>query len=362
MIPFPVWGVFCIAAAGVCSADVSDIFQPKKGMTTIVIEDGVGRQISVPYPLKRVVAASGSYGPETILALGAKDRLVGVGDYAKLFSLHIAPLVEDIPGIGLRDPSAEKILEIGPEAVIFYECYYPYPDALMQALDGAGIISVMMGFHRPEVFEKHIRIMGMLIEKEVQAEKLIDFEKQVIDRIEQGVGKIPFSGRPNVYLEQYYDFRTITPDSPDHALLTMCGGNNIFGDLPKTGALAAYISPETVIERNPDIIIKHISSSAIKNSGYGALDDTEFRKIRNRILHRGGWEKITAIKNNKVYILNTEVKATHASVYCAYFARWFHPEIFRDLNGTAIYREWMETFLNVPFKGVYAYPETEVAQ
>ena len=51
---------------------------------SLTITDGVGRQVAIPYPLTRVVAAS-SYGAEMILALGAKTSLAGVGDYAKTF-------------------------------------------------------------------------------------------------------------------------------------------------------------------------------------------------------------------------------------------------------------------------------------
>ena len=327
---------------------------------SVIVTDGVGRRVEVPYPLKRVAAASGSYGPETILALGAGDRLAGVGEYAKLHALHISPLLEGVPGVGLKEPSAEKILEIAPQAVVFYECYYPYPDSLMNALEEAGISALMMDFHRPEVFDRHIRIMGRLLEKEQRAEEMIAFEKKYLDLIDSRVAGIADEDKPRVYVEQYYDLRTATTANPDHVLLNRCGGIGIFNDLPLSGTLTAYISSESVIERNPDVIVKQVGTSGIYRSGYGATDASQLEEARNRIMKRPGWDQIKAVKNGRVYVLNTETKATHPSVYCSYLARWLHPGLFEDLDAADIYRMWMEDFLNIEYKGVYAFPEKPV--
>ena len=336
--------------------------KPEENKTTLTITDGVGRRVTVPYPLTRVAAASGSYGPEALLALGAGKALVGVGDYAKRHARHISPLLRNTPGIGLKEPSAEKILEIAPQAVIFYECYYPYPKALMNSLKGAGISAIMMDFHRPEVFEQNIRIMGKLIGKADRAEQLITFESQILDRIKQRVGRIPPDQRRRVFFEQYHDLQTVTADNPDHLLLTVCGGIDIFSDRGPSPSLTATVSPEAVIERNPQVIIKHIGSSRITNSGYGATNADALKAVRNRILNRPGWENIDAVKHGRVYVLNTETKATHPSVYCAYIAKWLYPDLFDDFDPVAIYRQWMETFLEVRYKGIYAYPETPVEE
>ena len=329
---------------------------------TLTITDGVGRQVMVPDPLTRIAAASGSYGPEAILALDAREALVGVGDYAKRHALHIAPLLQNIPGVGLKEPSAEKILEIAPQAVIFYECYYPYPQALMDALKRAGISPIMMDFHRPEVFERNIRIMGKLLGKAGRAEQLIAFENRILDRIKQRVGRIPPDQRRRVFLEQYHDLQTVTADNPDHLLLTVCGGIDIFSDRGPSPSLTAMVSPEAVIERNPQVIIKHTSSNRIINSGYAATNADDLKAIRNRVMNRPGWENIDAVKKGRVYMLNTETKATHPSVYCAYIAKWLYPDLFDDLDPVAIYRQWMETFLEVRYKGIYAYPEKPVEE
>ena len=330
------------------------------GKTAVTFIDGAGRRVSLPYPLMRVAAASGSYGPETILALDAKDRLVGVGDYAKKYTLHIAPLLRDIPGIGLKRPSAEKILEIAPQAVIFYECYYPYPENLMNVMRNAGIGAIMMDFHRPEVFERHIRIMGKILDRSERAEELIAFEKKYLGMIAGRVSRVPAEKRPRVYLEQYQEYRTVTPSHPDFILLRNCGGNNVCRDLSPSLGTTAFITSEKVVEQNPDIIIKHVSTNRVHTGGYAARGTEELEQVRNGIMKRPGWEKVSAVRSGRVYVLNTETKATHPSVYCSYIARWLYPERFKDLDAVGVYREWMERFLNVPYKGIYAFPEKPV--
>gem|GEM_PF-7077256 len=49
----------------------------------ITIVDSLGRTVRVPCPPKRIVAMGGSYGPETLLAFGVLDKIVGVTDSAK---------------------------------------------------------------------------------------------------------------------------------------------------------------------------------------------------------------------------------------------------------------------------------------
>ncbi|WP_419657437.1 ABC transporter substrate-binding protein [Desulfosarcina variabilis] len=327
----------------------------------IKIVDGVGRHVEVPYPLRRIVAANGTYGPEMLCSLGASDRIVAVADHAKLGTLHLASFLEQVPGVGRTTAlNAEKVVEVNPQVVLLYENFYPYPEAFMDVLNLAGIKMVVMDFHRPEVFDARIRLMGRLLDRQERAESLIVFENRHLDLIQQRIAHMPVKKRPRVYLESYRPFQVVTPRNPDHALLKTCGGINIFNDLTTPASSVAIAAAETIIERNPDIIIKHISTDIVPGAGYGARDAGALEKVRALVMKRPGWEKISAVKTGKVYVIDTGAKATHPSVYCAYLAKWLHPEVFKDVDPTVVYRQWMETFLGIPFKGVYAYPEEPV--
>jgi len=186
---------------------------------TMRIQDGLGRQVDVPSPLKRLVVSSGSYGPETICALGARDTLVGIDNYAKVSALHISSLLKNVPGVGRGIPNTEKVLELAPQAIIVYESRYPFSESFLNTMNSAGIAIIAMDFHKPEVFERHIRVMGNLLGKEKRAEELIDFENHYLNLIKKRVSKIPSGKRPRAYLESYQNFQAVTPGCADQHLL-----------------------------------------------------------------------------------------------------------------------------------------------
>lgn len=72
----------------------------------ITVTDSKGRQVKVSCPPERIVAIGGSYGPETLLAFGVQDKIVGVADYeqtAKLRGLGFHGLLNTK---GLASPNA----------------------------------------------------------------------------------------------------------------------------------------------------------------------------------------------------------------------------------------------------------------
>jgi iron complex transport system substrate-binding protein len=352
----PYRGVHLYPPIGAGSA-VWEVAKKESFRSRLAIIDGVGRRVDVPLPLKRIVAANGTYGPEMLCSFGVSDRIVGITDHAAMPKLHLSAFLRNIPALGkTRQINTEKVIELAPDAVLLYETFYPYMRAFTDNLDRAGIKMIVMDFHRPEVFDQRIRLMGTLLGKQKRAEELIAFEQKQFGRIKNRLKKIPVSKLPRVYLESYLDYTTVTPKNPDHKLLKTCGGTNIFHDLNLADSLSVTVAPEAVIERNPDVIIKHISTNHVLNSGYGAKDPNGLAQVRAAIMRRPGWQNVSAIKSGRVYILDTGTKATHPSIYCAYIAKWLHPGRFEDLDPEAVYRQWMQQFLGLAFKGIYAYP------
>lgn len=352
----PYQGVYvypAIAAAG----PATNAAKKESSERSMAIIDGVGRRVDVPVPLKRIVAANGTFGPEMLCAFGVSDRIVGVTDHAAKPTLHLSAFLQNIPTVGKsRQLNTEKVIELSPDAVLLYETFHPYPQSFTDTLDHAGIKMIVMDFHRPEVFEQRMHLLGKLLDRQERAEELIAFEQKQFNRIKNRLKGLVASKLPRVYLESYLDYTTVTPRNPDHELLNTCGGINIFHDLRMANSMAATIAPEAVIERNPDVIIKHISTDHVPNSGYGARDADGLAQVRTAMMRRPGWGKVNAFKSGRIFILDTGTKAAHPSIYSAYIAKWLHPERFEDLHPQELYRQWMQEFLSMAFKGVYAYP------
>lgn len=330
------------------------IFGMEKELTII---DDVERVVTIDMPLERVISIAGSYGPETFCAFGVQDGLVGVADYAKENAPHLNSFLEDIPGVGgSKTPDVEKILELKPQIVHSYACYYQlHSENLEATLNAAGIKLVPIDFHKAKTHHNAVMTMGYLLNRRERANELIDFEDEHLGLIEDRIRGLTDEQKPRVYLESYLDYRTCGSGGYLHDdVLIPCGGINIFEDV--TGTI--YIDPEAAIEKNPQVIIRTIHEGMVP-SGYGVTNTSSMGELRADTMNRPGWNHLDAVKNGRVYLISTAASSTHASVFHSYFAKCLHPELFGDINPEAIHAEWFERYLGIGYDGVWAYPPLE---
>ena len=328
----------------------------------ITIVDDFERIVTIDMPLERMVSIAGSFGPEAFCALGAGDRLVGVGAFAKL-TKELDTCLENIPGItGYGDTlDMEMILELNPQIVHAYAIptFFPKPKH-EEALNAAGIKLFAIDFHRPKTYYKAIRTMGYILHKQERAEELINFEQQHRDLIKERVNDLTDEQKVRVYYSNYPYYygptKTKGKNTPAHDKIELCGGINIFADVE--GSMT--VDPEAVIERNPQVIIANTHSGAKPGAlGYGITDTSSVEEVRNTIMNYPGWDQIDAVKSGRVYFICSEAASTHDSVYLSYMAKYFYPELFEDIDPEAIHAEWFQKFLGIEYKGVYAYPPPE---
>ena len=143
-------------------------------------------------------------------------------------------------------------------------------------------------------------------------------------------------------------------------MYNMAGGINIAEDIKVSWAM---VDAEWVIEQNPDIIVAGVSS----RDSYGADDPSEMAAIREDILNRPELAKVTAVKTGRIYIidhLDISVGGSSTLIGTAYCAKWFHPELFEDLNPEVIHQEYLDRFQRIEYDldehGVFAYPPIEI--
>ena len=181
-----------------------------------------------------------------------------------------------------------------------------------------------------------------------------------MDSIKEKVEKIPAENKhkPKVYFESSKSYSVV---GDKHQDVEAAGGENIFEE---RGA----VDPEAVIDRNPDIIVKVALLSA---SGYrlDSDDTTEIEKVKEEIMNRPELQNVKAVKEGRVYVIScrivpwgpASIGACRALLQNAYLAKWFHPELFEDLDPKAIHQEYLTRFqgldIDLDEKGVFAYPE-----
>ncbi|MHC1576054.1 MAG: ABC transporter substrate-binding protein [Methanosarcinaceae archaeon] len=304
--------------------------------------------VTVPMPIEKIVVFS-NYAAETICTLGAQDKIVGVDDWTKKTKV-LETFVEDKAVINKKGGwDMEKILELNPDIVITYGGRsYPNYEKILNA---AGIQLVQMDFYVVYYWDKETRNLGWMLNNNERAEELIDFEQQHFDLIEERVKDLEEEQKPRFYQESGKDYHTYGPGQTNYDTPIACGGISIFADLPTT---YGEIDPEAVLERNPQVIIKMMAGSMLPH-GYDVTDTGPMEELRNAIMSRPGWDRIDAVKNGRVYLISNEAAGIHTCIWRSYVAKWFHPELFEDVDPVEIHREWLETFLGIEYKGVYAY-------
>jgi len=326
----------------------------KEGELTFV--DSAGKIKTVRKPIKRVVTYN-TNALETMRSIKVeKDRIVGVSIYAVQDKIFF-PEFSDYPAIsGWPTLDCEKILELNPEVVIIYGTFFEsmYEDA-EEKLGPAGITVIGFDFCRPTTEVEEIKKLGYIFDKRNEADEFINFYQGIIDTIKERVEDIPEDERPRVYFEAYEKYHSSgNVKGGYHDYIEMAGGHNIFSDIH--GIEFPDVDAEKVIERDPEIIVKLPWAG-----GYDVDDVIELKSIRDEIMNRPELKEVSAVKKGKVYVISSEItgSASHV-VSIAYMAKWFHPDLFEDLDPEAIHQEYLTRFQGLDYDldehGVFVYP------
>ena len=331
----------------------------------LTLVDTADRTLTVNKPVERIIPLY-SYDTEVIRILGEKDKIVGVGKSVKDRNAYY-PEFSELPlvsgyGAGL---DYETILNLNPDLVTIWPQHAAITDEkLPDSIAVAGF-----RFYKTDEMMGEMEKLGYILDKENRARYYIDdFYDKYIGLIKAQTEGLSEEKRPKVYLERYKAYKTYAGTCKDgtsyaQQAIDTAGGRNIFSDITVSGSSVFDVDPEEVAIRNPDIIIKYISGLR-GNAGYGLDDTSEAKAVRDEILNRPELANVNAVKNNRVYLiemgLNTGPGLPRA---IAYWAKWFQPDLFEDLDPQAIHQEYLTEFHGLDFDvsehGVFVYHPVE---
>jgi len=220
-------------------------------------------------PSQRFISLSPTL-TEILFELGAGAEVVAVTSYCVY--PEEAKTKEKIGDFA--NPNFEKIVGLKPD-VVFAETWSS--SKIVSRLRGSGLsVREVKSSRSLEEIYKAILQVGEGLGKQDRANETVEAMKRRIQAIRTRAEQM--KSHPSLYVEIDLPSWTVGRASYTSEAIEICGARNIFADVDKP---ALQASKETIIERNPDVIL--------------AFDSTpdEFRR-------RPGWQKISAIQKGWV--------------------------------------------------------------
>lgn len=269
-----------------------------------VIDDG-GNAVRLPAPARRVLSLIPAR-TDAILALGAADRLVARTQYDE------DPRIAHLPSIGnALSPSVEWVVAQRPDLVV------AWPDAqsrsVVTTLAQLGIPVYASRVQTIADVRRAVRHLGELLGLESRGDSLLESMDREHAAVRETVAQLE---RPDVlYLIGLDPVLAAGPGTFIDELITLAGGNNIFGD---QSALWPQVSLEEIVRRDPAVIVI-------------ATSDPGGRGFARTIGPRPGWRETAAVRNGRVYELDAGVfnrPGPNVGPAARMLATLLHPQAF----------------------------------
>lgn len=248
----------------------------------LVFKDDAGIETTLPTKPQRIV----SFVPastETLFALGLEGKIAAVTKYDN-YPQGIQKKVEYIFEDSLH-PNVEQILKLNPDFIILGM----QDDKTVSSIRNLKIPVVQLNPQSLEATYQTIEKLGLITDTQERAKKIVNEMKLKEKTIAEKIKAIKPADQVKVWLEVDPDLFTAGEGTFLNELLTKAGGVNIANEVKDWGQYSA----EKIIAKNPQVILDTYSYY-IPN-------------VKDAILARPAWQTIDAIKNKKVYDLDSDM-------------------------------------------------------
>lgn len=343
----------------------------------VTVKDVTGRDVEVNVPVSHVILGEG----RQIYFLAALDKenpfqhVVGWrDDLAKAdpetYAAYLAkyPEIAKLPTFGgMKDGTfdIEQAVALKPDVILMnIDAKTATEEAgYIEKLAKVGIPLVYVDFREKpmENTEPSMRLMGQLTGKEKIAEDFIKFRADSIAKVTDTLEKAN-PKKPVVLMERaggYSDDCCMSFGNENFGkMVELAGGVNMAKDIiPGT---FGTVNPEQIIASNPEQIIitggnwnGYVPGGNWVGVGYGADLKEAHRKLEN-LTKRPAFTGVQAVKDGNVHaIWHQFYNNPYQFVAVQEIAKWLHPDLFKDLDPEATFKELHARFLPLDYKPGY---------
>lgn len=343
----------------------------------VTVTDIVGRSVTVDAPVERVILGEGRQlyvvaaldrdNPAQRIAAWRDDLIEADPNTYRAYRRKF-PAFADTPAVsgleqGLID--IETVVAQKPDVVFLnFESLQATKDAhYVEKLAALDIPVVYVDFrHKPmQNTVPSIRLFGTLFGKEERAEALIEFRRKELVKVTSRIAA-QAPARPKVFVERaagFYDDCCHTfGDGNIGKLVRLAGGKNIAAThLPGT---FGKLNPEQVIAADPAHVVvtsadweAYVPGGKWVPVGPGAA----MKEVKRKLAFyptRSAYTGVTA-QDRKTFhaIWHQFYNSPYQFIAVQQLAKWFHPQLFSDLDPDTSFRVLHDRFLPIDYEPGY---------
>jgi len=291
----------------------TEITQPTGFQTQpapIVLTDGLGRQIKLESPARRVVSLAPS-NTEILFAMGAGSQVVGRDELSD-YPAQVAG-IQSVGG-SMGNFSTEAIVALKPDLVLAAEINTP---ELVKTLEGLGLTVYYLS--NPTTLDgmyANLEAVAKLTGHVDETSTLIQSLKARVTAVDTKLAGI--SEKPTVFYEldatDASKPYTAGPGTFIDLLIQRAGGTNVASTLKDQ---YPQVSLEELVVLNPDIII---------------LSDSAYGETPEKVAARPSWGTLAAVKNGRVYPFDyhlLSIPGPRLVDGLEQLAKLLHPDLFK---------------------------------
>lgn len=271
-----------------------------------VVTDEVGRRLTIPDDLKRVVSLAPSI-TEVIFALGRENLLKGVSRFS-----DYPPAARKLPSVGSYvQLDLERIVALKPDLCIGIKDGNPI--AVVSKLERLGIPVYAIDPRDIGSVLKTILKLGRLLGADKKAQAIVSDMRSRMERVESLVATSP--NKPRVFFQiGVSPIVSAGTETYIHELITLAGGKNLAeGPVPYP-----RYSREQVLGLSPDVLI-------ITSMARGA----SFERVKEQW---ASWPSMPAVQNDRIVLMDSNLcdRPTPRLIDALEFlAETIHPDLYK---------------------------------
>ncbi|WP_025566151.1 ABC transporter substrate-binding protein [Psychromonas sp. SP041] len=359
----------------------------------VTIIDIAGRTVTIDKEPQNIALSTGRVFPllEIIYQKEAAKHLVAWRDDMRLSApsmyadyIKDYPSLKDILTIGKiksGEFDAERFIDMQNKPDLFVvdlsNIKLAQDKGLLKKLDKAGtkVIAIDFREHPIENTVQSVTTLAKALGRKEQGQRFAEYYKAHLKELTNSLASLtPKQKNINVFIERaagYNDSccRTFAEGNMG-AYIPFLEANNI-AEAPLKGAVTGQMSPESVLVAQPDIYIMQTTGWLDKDGnptsgiplGYAPLNANAIKVSTTALMDRSWLKATNAFQTNNVFsIYMPFYNSPYNLVAIEYFAKWLHPEQFKDLDPEHTFVEMNKRFANRSVSGQFGQNNSKAMQ